>query len=454
MHFHSIILERKNFGPIGWNIKYNFNESDFHISKNILKSNLEKYSGANNPIPFKAIIYLTADCIYGGRVTDDWDRRALYAILDDLYTQEVLNTEEYYINGVKDYSISYFENYEPYYEKYAIQLPDAENPEVLGLHHNTLIRKQIDEGNLIISSLDAMQKGNESNLLSNKLKILSNIQKLAEEKLIKEFNVDEIKKKFPIKYEDCMNSILIQEIMRYNNLLSLIFRSLNDCVQAFMGHLPLTDEIEEMANEIIQEQTPSNWIKASYPSRKPIRSWINDLANRIQFFNNWIQNGTPIKFWLSAFFFTQSFLTGIKQNYARKNKESIDRLEFDFDFVDIDNYNMKKVESREEYYIYGLFIEGAQWNSSTHTIDELQGRNVACEMPPIILKVKICDDNNTCNKAKYSYESPVYKCSTRQGSLSTTGHSTNYIFTINLPSQLESKHWVKRGVALLNQLDD
>ena len=101
-----------------------------------------------------------------------------------------------------------------------------------------------------------------------------------------------------------------------------------------------------------------------------------------------------------------------------------------------------------------MFIGGAQWNSSTHTIDELQGRNVACEMPPIILKVKICDDNNTCNKAKYSYESPVYKCSTRQGSLSTTGHSTNYIFTINLPSQLESKHWVKRGVALLNQLDD
>jgi dynein heavy chain len=219
-----------------------------------------------------------------------------------------------------------------------------------------------------------------------------------------------------------------------------------------MGHLPLTDELEEMASEIIQEQTPSSWIKASYPSKKPIRSWLNDLANRISFFNEWIDKGTPSKFWLTAFFFTQSFLTGIKQNYARKVKESIDKLEFEFDFVDDDNYDMSKVYKKEEYYIYGLFIEGAQWNAQTHTIDELQGRNVSCEMPPIILRVRKHDV--VSHQGKYSYESPVYKCSSRQGSLSTTGHSTNYIFTINLPSLHEPKHWVKRGVALLSQLDD
>ena len=49
MHFHSILLERKNFGPIGWNIKYNFNESDFLISKSILISNLQKYNRAGVP---------------------------------------------------------------------------------------------------------------------------------------------------------------------------------------------------------------------------------------------------------------------------------------------------------------------------------------------------------------------------------------------------------------------
>ena len=38
-----------------------------------------------------------------------------------------------------------------------------------------------------------------------------------------------------------------------------------------------------MANEIIKGKTPENWIRASYPSRKPLKSWINDLSNRIKY---------------------------------------------------------------------------------------------------------------------------------------------------------------------------
>ena len=451
IHFHSILLERKNYGPIGWNIKYNFNESDFQISKLILKSNLEKYSSAGEAIPFKAIIYLTADCIYGGRVTDDWDRRTLYAILNDLYNQKILNENEFKINDT-DFVIDYHENYEPYFNRFN-SLPENESPEVLGLHQNTLLRKQKDEGKSLLMSLNALQKGNESGNIQIKLKMLENVQNLIKEKIIPEFNIDEIKKKFPLIYEDCFNSILIQEVMRYNNLLKIIFSTLNDCVNAFKGLLPLTDEIEEVVNEIIQDKTPEIWIKSSYPSKKPIKSWILDLHERIEFFQNWIENGTPLKFWFSAFFFTQSFLTGIKQNFARKNKESIDRLEFDFGFVDEENFDMSRVEKREEYYIYGVYIEGAEWNKETHTIDELKGKNVDKEMPPILLRVRVFDKDNN-DKSKFFYEAPVYKCSSRQGSLSTTGHSTNYIFTVNLPSLVEPNHWIKRGVALLNQLDD
>ena len=451
MHFHSILLERKNFGPIGWNIQYNFNEADFLISKNILKSNLEKKS--NIDVPFKAITYLTSDCIYGGRVTDDWDRRTLTAILSDIYSVNMIDDDNFKINGLDEYPISYYEDYDPY-ELHFVNLPENESPEILGLHKNTLIRKQIDEGNSLITSLDILQKGSANITLEYKLKNLEQIKQLAEEKLIKEFNVDEVKKKYPLKYEDCMNSVLIQEIMRYNLLLSLIFKNLEECVKAFMGHMPLTDEIEEMASQLIKGQIPSSWIKASYPSKKPILSWIKDLSKRLNFFNDWINKGTPEKFWFSAFFFTQSFLTGIKQNYARKNKESIDRLEFEFDFDDEGKCDMEKVRKREVYYIYGVYIEGAEWNKETHTIDELQGKNITCEMPPIILKVKVFDEKITTGHGKYNYECPVYKCSSRQGSLSTTGHSTNYIFTVYLPCNKEPNHWVKRGVALLNQLDD
>ena len=64
----------------------------------------------------------------------------------------------------------------------------------------------------------------------------------------------------------------------------------------------------------------------------------------------------------------QAFLTGAKQNYARKFKIPIDHI--DFDFIVKDGDGDCSEPPPDGVYCRGLFLEGARWNYETHVLDE------------------------------------------------------------------------------------
>lgn len=87
--FHGIVLERRKFGPLGFNIPYEFTDGDLKICLSQLHMFLLEY----NTIPFKVLTYTAGQINYGGRVTDDWDRRCLMNVLADYYKIDVVDSK-------------------------------------------------------------------------------------------------------------------------------------------------------------------------------------------------------------------------------------------------------------------------------------------------------------------------------------------------------------------------
>jgi len=101
-------------------------------------------------------------------------------------------------------------------------------------------------------------------------------------------------------------------------MISTVTNLLINLSKAIDGILSMSNELEELFNSIFDNKVSESWQKVAYPSLKPLGSWILDFLKRLQFMQDWIDNGAPPSFWISGFYFTQSFFTGVLQNFARK----------------------------------------------------------------------------------------------------------------------------------------
>jgi len=457
--FHGLILERRGFGPVGWNNAYGFSEPYRDISRQQLKNFLDEFEG----VPYAALNYMVADANYGGRVTDGKDRVCIINILKDFYCPSILDDEYKFSTSGIYYSPV------PGTLQDAIEairaFPIATTPETFWLHNNASLTAAINEGLYIAKSACSMMSSFGAASAAGDDDDEGGKQKTPEEtyseiaadvvgRVPELFDLGAVLRAYPVLYEQCLNTVLLMELGKFNRLLKRIKDTCINLGKAVKGLVVFSSDLEQVADGFLTNKIPAPWMGVSYPSLKPFVGYTEDFLARWKFMGTWVREGIPYMFWFSAYFFQQAFLTGVLQNFARGDKIAIDRCMW--------NYKVMKASfvptehPAVGAYSNGLYMNGARWDDDNMYIEDSFPKVLWSDMSPVWLKPLELDQDETDNERQYMC--PVYKTSERKGVLSTSGHSSNYIMDIALDHSCTGYHcaqfWIKRGLALITMTDD
>lgn len=367
--FHAIVQERRKFGPLGWNIRYQFNDSDLETSRIMLKNFLNE----NENTPWDSMTFMTGQINYGGRVTDDLDRLLLLCILRKYYTPDILE-EGYRFSESGIYYAPQLNTLQEY-RAFIDTLPSSEDPEVFGLHENANLAFKVNESASILSTILDIQPRvtSTSDGKSGDDIILELILEMQEKQPQLIDPADCAKHLFKVNNHGlmhCLATVLLQEIERFNKLLLTMKNSLVSLSRAIQGLEIMSEELDKMYGAFLKNRVPPNWVAVAYPSLKPLAAWIVDLVKRVEFMRIWCQEGHPKCFWLPGFFFPHGFMTGALQTHARKHRVAIDLLQFSFKVLRITNPEDVIKAPEDGIYINGLFIEGAKWNIEEGVLED------------------------------------------------------------------------------------
>ena len=368
-------------------------------------------------------------------------------MLERMYREEMVTTDGVSFSESGTYHMPEDGEHEAYVE-YIDSLPLSADPEVFGLNSNANITKDSNDTTALLTRIVLTESGGSSGGSggSEEDKLTLTARDIFA-KVPLEFDMEEVGLKYPVSWGESMNSVLSQDMLRYNGLISVVRSSLQSVEKAVQGLVVMSPDLDAVGRSMLLGQIPAMWKKASYPSLKPLASYVNDLLARLGFLAGWLAEKAPTVYWMSGFYFTHAFMTGAAQNHARKYTIPIDIIAFDFELMPKETY---RNPPKDGVYSYGLFFESCRWDKKGSVLTDSEPKKIFSTAPIIWFKPLRQDE-----VSQYPcYECPVYKTADRRGILATTGHSTNFILFIKVPSSKPSSYWTEMGAAMMSQLSE
>jgi len=436
-HFHAIMIERKKFGPKGFNMMYPFSLGDLRDSAVCLSNYMEN---ASSKIPWADLRYIFGQIMYGGHIVNDFDRLLCVTYLDWFLRDELLDEMELFpFTEEKDASFKSPSptTYDRYLEHIETQLV-GETPLAFGLHPNAEIGFRTDQTEQLFRQLTELQPRDAAvgEDVASPQRVAENylndiLDRFGETKYDLEDIAGNIEERGPFQ------NVFMLECEQMNTLLSEISRSLVELNQGFAGELTVSDAMEGLMDALFLDRVPDSWAKLAWPSLRPLSSWLHNLNARTMQLGDWVANPNEIPkvTWLGGLINPQSFLTAIMQQNAQDNNQELDKLVIQTDVTkrvleDVDSH------SRDGAYVHGMFLQGARWDTTASIVDKSKPREMFCELPVVNCRSVSADKA----EEKGVYKCPVYK---------TEQRGPTFVFRAQLKTKSPAARWVLGGVAII-----
>merc|ERR1719353_945967 len=275
--FHSLIVGRRRFGAQGYSKSYPFNDGDMKICGSVLCNYLNMYE----QVPYPDLRYLFGEIMYGGHITDPWDRRITNTYLLVLITPELFNNMNL-APGFKSPDASKFEY--QHYVKYTEEKFPMETPNMFWLHPNAEIGFLTNQGLNVFSTIMKISGGGGGGGggdLGAATEHINNYLQL----LPPDIDMFEVRSKIT-EYTPYI-IVSLQESDRMNVLLQTIRSSLLELELGIGGALNVSDGMETLSEKLQTNAVDPNWAKKAYSSLKSLVPWFADLILRVEQLVNW-----------------------------------------------------------------------------------------------------------------------------------------------------------------------
>jgi dynein heavy chain len=239
--YHSLIVGRKKFGSQGWSRNYNFNDGDLTICGDVLHNYLTKYE----KVPYADLAYIYGQIMYGGHITDHWDRRTNDSYLVVLIRPEILQQMQLTLApGFKSPDPNKFDRES--YRKYVEEKLPPEIPQMFGLHPNAEIGYLTNQSETLFETIQSVSGGGSGGA-GDDTKVKTMIANFLGT-CPADFNMFEVNSKAKTKTPYVV--VCLQECERMNILLTEIRTSLNDLDAGLRGALNITDAMETLSGKL------------------------------------------------------------------------------------------------------------------------------------------------------------------------------------------------------------